>query len=185
MTMQKLSGLEHARRWMDSLGMRHYGEVDAAIAEAGAGASGYSMNRYISTAPDMPEHCPPLWQETGFAAYASRALEDQRRVGNDFGQLFDNPSSEAVRQRGPAAEKYVWSEALQAAKELVNSGLRNTANDPAAGETQARANAGQTGSFFTTVDVQINSLTGDVPRNVHSIDVTCRANSALAIHLWI
>jgi hypothetical protein len=32
MTTRKISGLQAARNWMDSLGMRHYGEVDHAIA---------------------------------------------------------------------------------------------------------------------------------------------------------
>ena len=188
MTTRKLSGLELARKWMDSLGMRHYGEVDAAIAEAGAGASGYSDSQYakpVTGSPEFSSHTSRVWQNTGFAAHASSALEGQRSVDEGFTHLFDHTGSTSAPPHASPAEEQVWNDALQAAKDLVNSPSPKPKTGAADIDMRINGDAGSAGEVTTTLDLHVTSASGDKLGACRSVDVTCRSNSTLAIHLWI
>jgi hypothetical protein len=112
MTTQNLSGLELARKWMDGLGMRHYGEVDRAIARKQSPEGDSSF-----TAVDRA--AGGLWRSGGFADYASRVLQNRNCLGDDLMQMLGMLNAPDSDDSNSLADRQHWRRTLQTAKESV------------------------------------------------------------------
>ena len=168
MTQQNISSLQAARNWMDSLGMRSYGEVDAAIAKEEA--TDYLMDQAV---PDSAAKLSTPWQGTGFAVYATGLLAERRYLSSDLDDLLDSADLPAVANRTGMGELSRWHSAQQAAKVLV------------AGQAMPDSRSFSHEAFQASVEISVgpgNRNALDAPKLMHVKD---KAHADVPMQLWM
>ena len=168
MTQQNISSLQAARNWMDSLGMRSYGEVDAAIAKEEA--TDYLMNQAL---PDSTAKLSNPWQGAGFAVYAAGLLAERRYLSSDLDDLLDSADLPAVANRTGMGELSRWHGAQQAAKVLV------------AGQAGPDSRSLNQEAFQASIDICVPSSASNALAAPGLMHVKDKAHAVFAIHLWM
>lgn len=180
MTKPNISSLQAARNWMDSLGMRSYGEVDLAIAKESAVDDCADRKP-----PSFAEPRPCAWQGVGFAAYASALLEDRSFLRNDLDRLIDKAEASAAGNRSGFNDMSQWCVVLQMAKDEVNSNSLPDADMQSANSGNSITQTDGNEIFRATIEMRMKPLPGTTSNVSEMPKIKDKTNGVVNIRLWI